>query len=82
MNSKKYAVVFNPYPDAGSGDGYESIMIVTGITANDALSRFTSETYGKGYVPLKIAVLGEMYGTFALKVVNVKHVTTVRYEVA
>ena len=82
MNDKEYMVVFNPYPDAGSGDGYESIMIVTGMTANDALAMFMIQTQGKGYVPLKIAVVGEEYGTTALKVVNMTQVTTYRYEVA
>ena len=82
MLSKDYAIVFNPYPDAGSGDGYESIMIMKGITANDALHMFMIQTQGKGYVPLKIAVVGEEYSTTALKVVNMTQVTTVRYEVA
>ncbi len=82
MQSKQYAIVFNPYPDAGSGDGYESIMIVMGMTANDALSWFMTNTTGKYYVPLKIAVVGEPYGITALKVVNERQYTTVKYEVA
>ena len=82
MKEMEYAIVFNPYPDAGSGDGYESIMVVHGMTANDALATFMAQTVGKGYVPLKIAVVGSAYSTTALKVVNMTQTTTYRYEVA
>jgi len=83
MNGKEYMIVFNPYPDAGDGDGYESIMIVPSYSANDALARFMVETHGKGYTPLKIAVVGEpLRSMTALKVVNMTQTTTYRYEVA
>ena len=82
MNSKDYAITFNPYPEYGDGDGFNSMMIVKGMTANDAIAMFMAQTNGKGYVPLTVAVVVEPYGMSAIKVVNMHQHTTVRYEVA
>ena len=78
---KDYAIVHNSYDMANTSD-VQSLSIVSGYTMNDALLTFMNNTRSKGYVPVKIALVGTPNREhLALKPVNLTVHTIERYTV-